>query len=421
MSDSSSAYEKSPFDDPSTDIVLRSSDDVEFHVHRLILSLASVVFTDILSLPQDPQSKHVDGKPTVDLLEDGNTLRHLLLYCYPTPKPRLEHPNEIIPVLKAAFKYEMHGPREELITALRHAAHVDPVRVWSFAVSQNGLDDVVRRAARHIKSHMSGAPALAMLEKNLRAAGLEEVLSEVSTGAYFRLREYIGGPDGTTPLRLEPALSESDAAADAPLSALELAKTCATFIPAHPPPDATLRCSDGVELKVHLLELVRCKLGSCPEDGDPAVYRVDARGHVVVCVLQVCYAKGDLDFMSTFDHVAGILSTFRSLHVCADLESRVKRYWDTKVARSVQRGDGAPLEAYLAAVQYGLKQEEIKAAVRCTLERTLVEVPYMEEASALAYHKLLTYSSPGWRGYEGSGSPIHATAISKRQAGWKWS
>ncbi|KAJ7750603.1 hypothetical protein B0H16DRAFT_1318583 [Mycena metata] len=44
-----------PFDE-STDAILRSSDDLDFPVHRAVLSLASPFFRDMFSIPQ-PESE----------------------------------------------------------------------------------------------------------------------------------------------------------------------------------------------------------------------------------------------------------------------------------------------------------------------------------------------------------------------------
>ncbi|KAI0255963.1 hypothetical protein BJV78DRAFT_1113987, partial [Lactifluus subvellereus] len=41
-----------PFDDADADIILRSSDQVNFHVYKVILSVASPFFKDMFSLPQ---------------------------------------------------------------------------------------------------------------------------------------------------------------------------------------------------------------------------------------------------------------------------------------------------------------------------------------------------------------------------------
>ncbi|KAI0698249.1 hypothetical protein BC835DRAFT_1466668 [Cytidiella melzeri] len=41
-----------PFNLPTADVVFRTSDHVDFHVHKLILSIASPFFTGMFSLPQ---------------------------------------------------------------------------------------------------------------------------------------------------------------------------------------------------------------------------------------------------------------------------------------------------------------------------------------------------------------------------------
>ncbi|EIW75069.1 hypothetical protein CONPUDRAFT_66183, partial [Coniophora puteana RWD-64-598 SS2] len=43
---------KAPFDDPEAEIILRSSDNVEFRVFKSFLAFSSSIFRDMLSLPQ---------------------------------------------------------------------------------------------------------------------------------------------------------------------------------------------------------------------------------------------------------------------------------------------------------------------------------------------------------------------------------
>ena len=47
-----SAYATAPFDHAKADIVLRSSDNVDFRVFKLFLSLASPVFETLFDIPQ---------------------------------------------------------------------------------------------------------------------------------------------------------------------------------------------------------------------------------------------------------------------------------------------------------------------------------------------------------------------------------
>ncbi|KAH9066765.1 hypothetical protein EDB87DRAFT_1588082 [Lactarius vividus] len=50
-----------PFDGPDSDTILRSSDQVDFYVYRIILSKSSPFFKSMLSLPQPDTS--VPEKP----------------------------------------------------------------------------------------------------------------------------------------------------------------------------------------------------------------------------------------------------------------------------------------------------------------------------------------------------------------------
>ena len=66
------------FADADADIILRSSDNVDFLVHRLILSKASPVFSDILTIPSSTSHSDGGGKPpNIDELKDGIPIVHM--------------------------------------------------------------------------------------------------------------------------------------------------------------------------------------------------------------------------------------------------------------------------------------------------------------------------------------------------------
>src|SRR5882762_220487 len=69
------------FRDADADIIILSFDDQEFHVHKLILSKASPVFRDILSLPQHQDTEK--PLPVVRMSESAHALTLLLEYIYP--------------------------------------------------------------------------------------------------------------------------------------------------------------------------------------------------------------------------------------------------------------------------------------------------------------------------------------------------
>jgi hypothetical protein len=71
-----------PSDASDANLVIRSSDFVNFKVHKPVLAMASPFFKDLLSLPQPPDSESVDGLPVVQLSEDSELLSTLVSRLY---------------------------------------------------------------------------------------------------------------------------------------------------------------------------------------------------------------------------------------------------------------------------------------------------------------------------------------------------
>ena len=72
-----------PFDVPDANLIIRSSDNVNFRVHQSVLAMASPFFKDLLSLPQPSDSEIVDGLPVVQLPEGSELLNSLISILYP--------------------------------------------------------------------------------------------------------------------------------------------------------------------------------------------------------------------------------------------------------------------------------------------------------------------------------------------------
>ena len=71
------------FDDvPDSSIIIRSSDNVNFPVHKSVLAMASPFFKDLLSLPQPLDSENVDGIFVVQLPESAELLNSLISILY---------------------------------------------------------------------------------------------------------------------------------------------------------------------------------------------------------------------------------------------------------------------------------------------------------------------------------------------------
>ena len=76
-------YPLTPFVVPGANLIIRSSDHVDFRVHKPVLAMASPFFEDLLSLPQPSDSEIVDGLPVVQLSEDSELLNSLISILYP--------------------------------------------------------------------------------------------------------------------------------------------------------------------------------------------------------------------------------------------------------------------------------------------------------------------------------------------------
>jgi hypothetical protein len=71
------------FEVPDANIIIRSSDLVDFRIHKSVLAMTSPFFKDLLSLPQPSDSETVDGLPVVQLSEDSELLNSLVSILYP--------------------------------------------------------------------------------------------------------------------------------------------------------------------------------------------------------------------------------------------------------------------------------------------------------------------------------------------------
>lgn len=172
-----------PFNKSNADLILRSSDAVEFRVRKAILAEASPIFEDMLSIPQPP-NQHCQGAsssridlPLVGLTESSTTLYYLLGFCYPIENPQIASVEHAFAVLEAARKYMMDYVVSQMQQQFATLAERDPLRTYAMACSR-GWEDEMRIAAR------------ASLSRPLEDGADMAELESISAGAYLRLRAY---------------------------------------------------------------------------------------------------------------------------------------------------------------------------------------------------------------------------------------
>ncbi|KAH9040391.1 hypothetical protein EDB85DRAFT_1858886 [Lactarius pseudohatsudake] len=143
-----------PFDDADADTILRSSDQVDFYVYRVILSKTSPFFKSMFSLPQ-PDSR-VSGKQTsiISLTENSRTIAVLLSSIYPTVPTKFVPLDVMIDALVAARKYDMDVVFQCLVQKFAESEVVrdSPVEAFCAACSHE-LGEAARVAAKASLKH----------------------------------------------------------------------------------------------------------------------------------------------------------------------------------------------------------------------------------------------------------------------------
>ncbi|OJT11656.1 hypothetical protein TRAPUB_11829 [Trametes pubescens] len=179
---------------PDADIILRSSNGVEFRVHKAVLSEASPVFESMFTLPQPsappsnplspsvPQPTAPIELPVVDMSESSEVLEWLLRLCHPpTDDPDTDYPSlrDIARLIQTARKYDMQQALERAADMLtRPGALDDPLNALRvFAVASDVDVPQAEEAAR--------ASLRAPLGKDLPYE-----LDGISAASLYRLLEY---------------------------------------------------------------------------------------------------------------------------------------------------------------------------------------------------------------------------------------
>ncbi|KAI0658541.1 hypothetical protein C8Q70DRAFT_917326, partial [Cubamyces menziesii] len=171
---------------PTADVILRSSDAVDFRLHSALLSLASPVFRQML---EDRLAERTPGPPAKDstavcygvifVPEDSATLAALLSHVYPLTRPSPPSFSALKSLLAAAYKYDIAPLISSLRLALLSYLPSDALRV--FAVAHRFNLPAIRAAA---------AKALLRISyQELRHRYVEE-LEEIPAADYFRLLVY---------------------------------------------------------------------------------------------------------------------------------------------------------------------------------------------------------------------------------------
>jgi len=178
---------KYPFDDPKADVILRSSDKVDFRCYKLLLAFASPSFFEgMFNLPQPTDDNSMgetkDGLPIIPVTEERQVLENLLRLCYPSTvvnPPALLALEDVRAVLEATIKYGMDKLEQRVRKVLVAPRFIEnePMRVFGIACRFR-LEREARIAAKYTLRHeVRQFPYVAELE-------------DMTGGDHHRLLEY---------------------------------------------------------------------------------------------------------------------------------------------------------------------------------------------------------------------------------------
>ncbi|OBZ68910.1 hypothetical protein A0H81_11022 [Grifola frondosa] len=347
-----------PFDKDDADVVLRSSDNVDFHAHKARLAFASPIFKDTFSIPQpiilsNGGDIHPEtGLPLIRLQEDYRTLEILLQMCYPCQRMPQLLLDDVRPLLEAAGKYEMGDVIARIREILLIFVSTEPLRVFVIACNM-GWEMEAKVAAR-------AAPY-----------AIPADLSSCRRGSRADITP--------APMVLEERMHY-------------------TMLGIHDPPaDIIIRSSNRIKFHAHinLLSIVSqklaCILHESPDlkvnaanrapTNDLPVVEFPESGRILGLLLRLCYpiSAPDLDARD----IPELLEAAKKYEVPRAVDFARKR-WKEYIR-------AGPLRAYFVAFARGWMDKAREAARYTVFLPKDDYIPEMETVSAEAYWRLLDY------------------------------
>ncbi|KAK0500992.1 hypothetical protein EDD18DRAFT_1348432 [Armillaria luteobubalina] len=190
---------EAPFNDASdlADLVIRTTDNVDFFVHRILLSLKSPSSFFRHALEGSRYTEERDGLPVLEVKEDSIVFRKVLLFCYPYDVPEMKNVEECFAVGGVLDKYCLDNGFERFVRAMRALPLMkqNTLRIFGFAAAR-GWKDLGEAAARN---------TLRMaLDQEIEFDGLDNITAL----QYLRLRDYRKRCGKAAQFESDPTLGE---------------------------------------------------------------------------------------------------------------------------------------------------------------------------------------------------------------------
>ncbi|KAF8634586.1 hypothetical protein AX17_004175 [Amanita inopinata Kibby_2008] len=141
-----------PFDSSAkADIILRSSDSIDFFTIKLLLCFVSPVFDDIFSSSQSDETRH--GFPVIRVTEDSRILYHSLTLIYPSIDESVLYNVDLCSIGRTLQKYQMDHVESKLrkMVLTSQLPQQNPLRIYATAAHLGWVDVAAVAASNTLK------------------------------------------------------------------------------------------------------------------------------------------------------------------------------------------------------------------------------------------------------------------------------
>ncbi|KZS90624.1 hypothetical protein SISNIDRAFT_551403, partial [Sistotremastrum niveocremeum HHB9708] len=216
--DGDETQSRRPFQYADADVILRSKDDVSFRVHRLILTLASEKFKELLQNPPSGSKRrrieHGSGSetesytsiPIISIDESSKSTSDLLSYLYPVRRPVINSLRALCTQIYLVDRWDLQAARFELTERLTDPSLIaeDPVYAYDIARKLD-LPSVRRVALRALYELPFEGDKKYFMDKSLSltAGDLQQIIAWKKrhfedVHSLIKSYRYQNGPTGTS-------------------------------------------------------------------------------------------------------------------------------------------------------------------------------------------------------------------------------
>ncbi|KAI0698250.1 hypothetical protein BC835DRAFT_677785 [Cytidiella melzeri] len=179
-----------PFDTRAADVIIRTSDKVDFHIYKAVLILASPFFGDMFSLTQPVATGQHSSTEPIPITENSQTFDCLMRLCYPVDESPFHTLSFLESVLAAAIKYQMRAAVNRCRNVMQGFVRAQTLDVYAVCCRQD-LEEDARNAAVAWRSAWAARYNSSKFEYTLTGAAFGRGMETVTAGAYYRLLYYL--------------------------------------------------------------------------------------------------------------------------------------------------------------------------------------------------------------------------------------